>query len=208
MANGNIRDLLKQVGLRPDRRLRPAGRWRVSFFAGKSAADAGQLPDDRQPLLHVGLPAAGADLRRRPGADAARARHTHPSASATRCRPRARHRARPLRGRARSSSSTCCGGLLVLTVIEVLLAYIHVPLTIMLTILIGLSLIKAAMIIAYFMHLRVRAHEPRADAHPDAGHLHLPALHLLPRRLPREGDSRVAHFGRTRLAARPAAAAH
>jgi cytochrome c oxidase subunit 4 len=45
-------------------------------------------------------------------------------------------------------------GLLALTVIEVFLAYIHVPLTIMLTILIGLSLIKAAMIIAYFMHLR------------------------------------------------------
>jgi cytochrome c oxidase subunit IV len=45
-------------------------------------------------------------------------------------------------------------GLLVLTFIEVFLAYIHVPLSIMLTILIGLSLIKAAMIVAYFMHLR------------------------------------------------------
>jgi cytochrome c oxidase subunit 4 len=45
-------------------------------------------------------------------------------------------------------------GLLALTVVEVFLAYIHVPLHIMLTILIGLSLIKAAMIIAYFMHLR------------------------------------------------------
>lgn len=45
-------------------------------------------------------------------------------------------------------------GLLALTVIEVFLAYIHVPLHIMLTILIGLSLIKAAMIVAYFMHLR------------------------------------------------------
>ncbi|HEX7314667.1 MAG TPA: cytochrome C oxidase subunit IV family protein [Pyrinomonadaceae bacterium] len=45
-------------------------------------------------------------------------------------------------------------GLLVLTLIEVLLAYIHVPLTIMLTVLIGLSLIKAAMIVAYFMHLK------------------------------------------------------
>ena len=45
-------------------------------------------------------------------------------------------------------------GLLALTVVEVFLAYIHVPLTIMLTVLIGLSLIKAAMIIAYFMHLR------------------------------------------------------
>ena len=45
-------------------------------------------------------------------------------------------------------------GLLALTVVEVFLAYIHVPLTLMLTILIGLSLIKAAMIVAYFMHLR------------------------------------------------------
>ena len=45
-------------------------------------------------------------------------------------------------------------GLLGLTVVEVLLAYIQVPLTLMLTILVGLSLIKAAMIVAYFMHLR------------------------------------------------------
>ena len=46
------------------------------------------------------------------------------------------------------------GGLLALTVVEVFLAYIHVPLHIMLTLLIGLSLVKAAMIVAYFMHLR------------------------------------------------------
>jgi cytochrome c oxidase subunit 4 len=45
-------------------------------------------------------------------------------------------------------------GLLVLTVVEVVLAYFHVPLSIMLTLLIGLSLVKAAMIVAYFMHLR------------------------------------------------------
>lgn len=44
--------------------------------------------------------------------------------------------------------------LLGLTGIEVFLAYKQVPITIMLTILIGLSLIKAALIIAYFMHLR------------------------------------------------------
>ncbi len=44
--------------------------------------------------------------------------------------------------------------LLVLTLVEVLLAYFEVPLTLMLTILIGLSLIKAALIMAYFMHLR------------------------------------------------------
>jgi cytochrome c oxidase subunit 4 len=46
------------------------------------------------------------------------------------------------------------GWLLGLTLVEVFLAYKHVPLHIMLTILIGLSLIKAALIVAYFMHLR------------------------------------------------------
>lgn len=46
------------------------------------------------------------------------------------------------------------GCLLGLTMVEVVLAYIQVPLTLMLTILIGLSLIKAALILAYFMHLR------------------------------------------------------
>ena len=44
--------------------------------------------------------------------------------------------------------------LLVLTAIEVLLAYEQVPVLIMLTALIGLSVVKAAMIIAYFMHLK------------------------------------------------------
>ncbi|HEX8457996.1 MAG TPA: cytochrome C oxidase subunit IV family protein [Pyrinomonadaceae bacterium] len=46
------------------------------------------------------------------------------------------------------------GFLLVLTFVEVFLAYIQVPLILMLTILVGLSLIKAALILAYFMHLR------------------------------------------------------
>jgi cytochrome c oxidase subunit 4 len=46
------------------------------------------------------------------------------------------------------------GALLALTVVEVFLAYIQVPLVLMLTILVGLSLIKAALILAYFMHLR------------------------------------------------------
>ena len=45
-------------------------------------------------------------------------------------------------------------GLLVLTGIEVLLAYEQVPTLIMLTALLGLSVIKAALIIAYFMHLK------------------------------------------------------
>jgi cytochrome c oxidase subunit 4 len=44
--------------------------------------------------------------------------------------------------------------LLVLTGAEVLLAYEQVPTMIMLTILVGLSIIKAALIIAYFMHMK------------------------------------------------------
>ncbi len=46
------------------------------------------------------------------------------------------------------------GALLALTGIEVLLAYLQVQPALMLTALIGLSVIKAALIIAYFMHLK------------------------------------------------------
>jgi cytochrome c oxidase subunit 4 len=47
------------------------------------------------------------------------------------------------------------GGLLVLTLVEVVLAYVQIEdLRIMLTVLMGLSLIKAYLIMAYFMHLR------------------------------------------------------
>ena len=44
--------------------------------------------------------------------------------------------------------------LLALTAIEVWLAYMHTPPVMMLTILVSLSVTKAAMIIAYFMHLK------------------------------------------------------
>ena len=44
--------------------------------------------------------------------------------------------------------------LLLLTGVEVFLGYIHINLHLMLTILVGLSIIKAALIVAYFMHLR------------------------------------------------------
>ena len=44
--------------------------------------------------------------------------------------------------------------LLALTGVEVLLAYLQVPTLIMLTVLLGLSIIKAALIIAYFMHMK------------------------------------------------------
>jgi cytochrome c oxidase subunit IV len=44
--------------------------------------------------------------------------------------------------------------LLLLTALEVFLAYERLAVVIMLTILIGISLIKSALIVAYFMHLR------------------------------------------------------
>jgi len=44
--------------------------------------------------------------------------------------------------------------LLFMTGIEVFLAYEQIPVLIFLTALVGLSIIKAALIIAYFMHLR------------------------------------------------------
>jgi len=44
--------------------------------------------------------------------------------------------------------------LLILTAVEVFLAYEQVPTMIMLTVLVGLSIIKAALIIAYFMHMK------------------------------------------------------
>ena len=44
--------------------------------------------------------------------------------------------------------------LLAMTAVEVLLAYLQTPMMIMLTVLLGLSVIKAALIIAYFMHLK------------------------------------------------------
>ena len=44
--------------------------------------------------------------------------------------------------------------LLVMTLLEVLLAYLKVPLGIMLVTLLGLSLVKAALIVGYFMHLK------------------------------------------------------
>jgi cytochrome c oxidase subunit 4 len=46
------------------------------------------------------------------------------------------------------------GFLLLATAIEVWLAYIQLPAVRMLTILLGLSIVKAALIIFYFMHLK------------------------------------------------------
>jgi cytochrome c oxidase subunit IV len=46
------------------------------------------------------------------------------------------------------------GWLLLLTALEIFLAYERVEVHLMITILVGLSLIKSALIVAYFMHLR------------------------------------------------------
>lgn len=45
-------------------------------------------------------------------------------------------------------------GLIFLTAVEVFLAYEQLPTTLMIVLLMGLSVIKAALIMAYFMHLR------------------------------------------------------
>ncbi|MBI3406091.1 MAG: cytochrome C oxidase subunit IV family protein [Acidobacteria bacterium] len=45
-------------------------------------------------------------------------------------------------------------GLVVITLIEVLLAYVHLNPHLMLVLLMGLSICKAAMIISWFMHLK------------------------------------------------------
>lgn len=46
------------------------------------------------------------------------------------------------------------GWLLVLTVVEVILAYRNMPVIMMLVMLMSLSVIKAGLIMSYFMHLR------------------------------------------------------
>lgn len=45
-------------------------------------------------------------------------------------------------------------GLLGLTIVEVVLAYLHLPVTTMLLTLLVLSFVKAGMIVAYFMHMK------------------------------------------------------
>jgi cytochrome c oxidase subunit 4 len=46
------------------------------------------------------------------------------------------------------------GGLLILTIVEIILGYLQFSTTVMLLTLIGLSLFKAGLIMAYFMHLK------------------------------------------------------
>jgi cytochrome c oxidase subunit 4 len=60
------------------------------------------------------------------------------------------------------------GWLLALTAVEVFLGYKQLELKLMLIMLMGLSIIKAALIIAYFMHLRYER--------PSMGAILMPAL--------------------------------
>ncbi|MFQ5670777.1 MAG: cytochrome C oxidase subunit IV family protein [Acidobacteriota bacterium] len=46
------------------------------------------------------------------------------------------------------------GWLLIMTATEVALAYFHFPLLVMLLALLGLSIVKSILIVAYFMHLK------------------------------------------------------
>src|SRR5215207_11286385 len=151
MANGNIRELLNKsdfvmIGVCV---LLAAA---CLFFAGKSAADAGNfLTIDSLfftavclllALTFVAVPAL-----------TMRARGVRPLYVGDEVPPARAHEHVHFEGGVKLFLNVLLG-LLVLTFLEVFLAYIHVPLSIMLTILIGLSLVKAAMIVAYFMHLR------------------------------------------------------
>lgn len=64
------------------------------------------------------------------------------------------HATEHLHGGSNRQNAMIWGVLLLLTAIEVFLAYIHLNLTLMLIILMGLSIIKAALIVAYFMHMK------------------------------------------------------
>src|SRR5688572_26765667 len=151
MAYGNIRDLLSKsdfvmIGICV---LLAAV---CLFFAGKNAADAGNILTIDSlfftsvclllALTFVAVPAL-----------TLRERGIHPFRVGDEVPPARAHEHVHFEGGVKLFLNVLLG-LLALTVVEVFLAYIHVPLTLMLTILIGLSLIKAAMIIAYFMHLR------------------------------------------------------
>ena len=151
MANGNIRELLNRsdfamIGVCV---LLAAA---CLFFAGKSAAEAGNFFTIDNlffisvcmllALTFVAVPAL--TLRER-GIHPFRVGDEVPAARA--------HEHVHFEGSIKLFMNVLLG-LLALTVIEVFLAYIHVPLSIMLTLLIGLSLVKAALIMAYFMHLR------------------------------------------------------
>ncbi|MGC9945817.1 MAG: cytochrome C oxidase subunit IV family protein [Bryobacteraceae bacterium] len=59
-----------------------------------------------------------------------------------------------IEGATTKSFVTVWFALLFMTGIEVVLAYMQPPVLIFLTALVGLSVIKAALIIAYFMHLK------------------------------------------------------
>ena len=151
MANENIRDLLKKsdfamLGVCV---LLAAA---CLFFAAKNAADAGNfLTIDSLfftavclllALTFVAVPALSM-----------RARGVRPFYVGDEVPPARAHEHVHFEGGVKLFLYVLLG-LLALTVVEVFLAYIHVPLHIMLTILIGLSLVKAAMIVAYFMHLK------------------------------------------------------
>jgi len=59
-----------------------------------------------------------------------------------------------IEGATTKSFITVWFALLFMTAIEVVLAYLQPPVIVFLTALVGLSVIKAALIIAYFMHLK------------------------------------------------------
>jgi cytochrome c oxidase subunit 4 len=151
MANENIRDLLKKadfvmIGVCV---LLAAA---CLFFAGKGAADAGNFLTIDSLFFTAVLMLLALTFLAVP-ALTLRERGIHPFRVGDEVPPARAAEHVHFEGGTRMFLYVLLG-LLALTVIEVFLAYIHVPLHIMLTLLIGLSLVKAAMIVAYFMHLR------------------------------------------------------
>ncbi len=61
------------------------------------------------------------------------------------------------------------GCLIVLTAAEVFLTYEQLRLEVMLFLLMGISIVKAALIIAYFMHLRYEKRQSRSYTYPGHG---------------------------------------
>lgn len=76
------------------------------------------------------------------------------SAGEDEAEPEPAHEAEEHHGGGNRENIIIWGGLLALTAIEVALAYIHLHAALMLTILMLLSIVKAALIVAYFMHLK------------------------------------------------------
>ena len=86
--------------------------------------------------------------------------------------------------------------LLILTGIEVFLAYIQFSVHVMLVLLMGLSLVKAALIMAYFMHLRFEKRTLVLDTDSSLGCGGIDALCVFPGQHPTVAYEALVGFRR------------